>query len=161
MSGSRRIPLALLLLLLVVEVLWAWPWSRDMVRQVIIHAQQQVFLPAEGAVSVGKEPSRSRAEAALGLSNPLEASPENLEQGKRLYNTYCYVCHGARGRGDGPVAGGALLPTDLTTPVVQFQSDGSFYNTIRRGYGSMPAYNDRLSPQERWRVILYVRTLGQ
>lgn len=151
----------MLLTLLAAQVLWAWPWSRDMVLQIILHTQQQVFAPPEGSIAVGREARLSREAAARQLRNPLPAEVATLEEGKQLYATYCFVCHGSDGRGNGPVASGAMVPADLTTARVQSQSDGSLYSTIRHGLGSMPAYYDRLTPRERWLVVHYVRTLGQ
>lgn len=145
---------------LAAQVLWAWPWSRDMVWQIILHTQQQVFAPPEGSIAVGREVPLTREQAARELRNPLPDDAATLEQGKQLYATYCLVCHGAEGRADGPVAGGAMVPADLTTERVQSQNDGTLYSTIRHGVGMMPAYYDRLTPRERWLVIQYVRTLG-
>ena len=146
---------------LTAQVLWAWPWSRDMVMQIILHTQQQVFAPPEGSVAVGREVQLTREEAARQLRNPLPADAATLEEGKQLYVTYCLVCHGPEGRGNGPVASGAMAPADLTTERVQSQSDGALYSTIRHGLGMMPAYYDRLTPRERWLVVHYVRTLGR
>jgi len=146
---------------LAAQVLWAWPWSRDLVLQIILHTQQQVFAPPEGSVASGREVRLSREVAARELRNPLPADAGSLEEGKQLYATYCFVCHGPQGRGDGPVAGGALVPADLTTDTIQKQNDGYLYSTIRHGLGTMPAYYDRLTPRERWLVIHYLRTLGR
>jgi mono/diheme cytochrome c family protein len=150
-----------LLAVLAAQVLWAWPWSRDMVLQIIIHTQQQVFAPPEGSVAVGREMEMTREEAARQLRNPLPAEATTLEEGKQLYATYCFVCHGPEGRGNGPVAGAAMVPADLTLARIQSQSDGSLYSTIRDGLSTMPAYYDRLTPRERWLVVHYVRMLGQ
>ena len=58
--------------------------------------------------------------AAIGL--PLLASGEQqpgigkeMDVGKREYDANCAVCHGPKGKGDGPNAGaGVLRPADLT-----------------------------------------------
>lgn len=118
-------------------------------------------MPPPGSISVGHEPRLARQVAARQLQNPLPANPQTREEGKQLYQTYCYVCHGSGGRGDGPVASGAMVPADLTTNRIQAQSDGSLYHTIRHGLGTMPAYYERLTPRERWLLVHYLRTLGQ
>jgi hypothetical protein len=37
--------------------------------------------------------------------------------------------------------------------------DGKIFETISVGYGSMLGLKDKLSPQERWAIVLYIRTL--
>ena len=150
---------AALLLLLVAANVWAWPWSRDLVVQMITRPQQYATVPPPNSIPMGREVQVSRELARAQLRNPLTASPHSLEKGKALYETYCLVCHGPQGRGNGPVAGGAMLPADLTSERIRRQSDGELYHTIRHGLGSMPAYYERLKPEERWQVVLYIRTL--
>ncbi len=164
MRKLKRAGMVLLLMGLGVEALWAWPWSRDMVIEPIIRPLLIMLTPAPGAVMVGAEPQMTREQADQLLHNPLPATPENLAAGKNLYGTFCQLCHGISGRGDGPVAqasSGALPAADLTKATIQQQSDGFLYSTIRYGRLSMPEYQESLSPKERWQVILYVRTLGQ
>src|SRR2546430_4998462 len=46
------------------------------------------------------------------LVNPRTRTSESVNHGRFLYETFCLVCHGAAGRGDGPissVAGGAVF----------------------------------------------------
>ncbi len=146
-------------MLLVAANVWAWPWSRDLVVQMITRPQQYATVPPPNSIPVGREVQVSREQARAQLRNPLSPGPESLGKGKVLYETYCLVCHGPQGRGNGPVAGGAMLPADLTSARIRQQSDGELYHTIRHGLGSMPAYYERLKPEERWQVVLYVRTL--
>lgn len=160
MSRARRILLALLLGVVVVEALWAWPWSRDLVVQIIPRPQQYLIFPPPGSIPLGWEAPLAREAAVARLRNPLAPSPQAAEHGKKLYETYCLVCHGPQGRGDGPVAGGALLPADLASARVQSQTDGALYATVRNGFATMPAYGERLTPPERWQVVLYIRTLA-
>jgi mono/diheme cytochrome c family protein len=157
----REIGRAALLVLLAVTGLAAWPWSRDLVVQIITRPQQFALVPPPRSIPLAWEAPMPREQAGARLRNPLAVSAENLERGKVLYETYCLVCHGASGRGDGPVAGGAMLPADLTSERIQRQSDGLLYDSIRHGLGLMPAYYERLTPDERWQVVLYVRTLGK
>jgi mono/diheme cytochrome c family protein len=59
--------------------------------------------------------------AAVGL--PLMACGQQqadigkqMDVGKREYDTHCAVCHGSKGKGDGPYPGtGETRPADLTT----------------------------------------------
>jgi mono/diheme cytochrome c family protein len=76
-----------------------------------------------------------------------------------LYDIYCTVCHGADGRGGGPVGKYFRVVADLTSSSIQAYSDGLMYSIIREGGFNMPAYAESLSRQERWAVVRYVRTL--
>ena len=100
------------------------------------------------------------------LRNPLTASPENLKRGEELFRRHCTACHGSSGRGDGPIAlQWQRLPRDLTHPERQARlTDGEIFTKISQGHRQgadviMPGLANRLSADDRWRVVLYVRTL--
>jgi mono/diheme cytochrome c family protein len=150
-----------LVTLLGATALWAWPWSRDLVVQLFTRPQQNAATPPPGTVSVGWEAPLTHSQADGRLRNPLASTPETRAAGQKMYVTYCQPCHGATGRGNGPVAGGAMLPADLTTAQVRARSDGYLYATVRNGVGLMPAYGTRMTPEERWQVVLYLRTLTE
>ena len=49
----------------------------------------------------------------------------HANDGRQMYTTYCATCHGATGRGDGPVAASLrVAPRDLT--VLSRNNDGKF-----------------------------------
>ena len=92
---------------------------------------------------------------------PVTAPPMAL--GERVYQTQCAACHGSIGRGDGAAAAGlAPVPADLTdfrrlataTPL-------DFYRRVTIGVAgtAMPAYESRLTAEERWAVASYASTL--
>jgi mono/diheme cytochrome c family protein len=100
------------------------------------------------------------------LPNPLTASPENLSRGQELFRRHCTACHGSSGKGDGPIAlQWARLPRDLTHPERQARlTDGEIFTKISQGHRSgsdviMPGLSNRLSADDRWRIVIYVRTL--
>lgn len=108
------------------------------------------------------EPPMTNEQAAVTLHNPLTASRGTLEAGKLLYLNQCAVCHGAAGEGDGPVV--HLLrkhPDSLASETGRNWTDGYIYGVIRNGHGYMPSLGDAMSSDERWSVILYVRSLQQ
>lgn len=161
MNRVKGAALLLVIVALAVEALWAWPWSRDMIVQPILRPLLLMFGSAPSAVAIGSEPPRTREVAARELHNPLSPTPENLQAGKKLFDIYCAPCHGVSGEGNGPASTPALPAANLTSPLIQQQSDGMIYSTIRYGRLAMPQYQESLSPKERWQVILYVRTLGE
>ena len=96
------------------------------------------------------------------LSNPTPIDAASIARGQVTYTNMCSPCHGAVGRGDGPV--GKLFPfiLPLTGPKAQNAmklSDATIYAIIRQGRGLMPSYGSRVSAAERWDVINYVRSL--
>jgi mono/diheme cytochrome c family protein len=80
---------------------------------------------------------------------------DTLALGKSLYETNCAACHGEDGVGK--VLGAADF-TDLR--FVDDRAPRDFYLTVTQGKGSMPAWQGRLSQDERWAVIDYLRTFS-
>jgi hypothetical protein len=95
------------------------------------------------------------------FTNPLPRAMAVLERGRKVYNIYCYPCHSTMGLADGPVVGPNRFPapTSLQTDVVRNYKDGEIFHIIARGKGKMPAYADRIAPEDRWAAIHYVRVL--
>jgi mono/diheme cytochrome c family protein len=128
---------------------------RDMVDQPSYRPQKDPLPLAEGAVpTIGVEPPVTRE-----ASSPAAATPASITQGQKLFVIYCQHCHGASGRGDGPVARKISRPADLTARKYLEARDGLIYNAIRNGGVIMPPLSEALAPAERWRVVDYVRKL--
>lgn len=87
--------------------------------------------------------------------------PAVLEIGRIMFERHCAVCHGAAGRGDGPIIGPGLFPLapDLVEGPALGQSDGYMYAVIRAGRGLMPSYGGRIAHHERWAIVNYMRAL--
>ena len=69
------------------------------------------------------------------------------------------MCHGARGAGDGTLANSLRI----TIPDFQTHSkrtDGELFYILTEGHGRMPAEGERLSPEWRWDMINFVRSLS-
>ena len=147
----------------------ALPWNDDMKDQPSVKTQEsQVELPAESVPSDGGEldgpadlPELVRARLSAGerLSGPLPADDADEDRGPLMYETYCQVCHGAAGAGDGSVGQKYNpQPMDLTLPYVQNQPDGQLFYTITHGGVVMPSYRFAMSKEDRWRIVRYLRT---
>ena len=139
----------------------AFPWSIDMFRGESVQALARAprVMPP-GTLPVNGEAPMSREVAATTLRNPITPSAAALAAGKTLFGDNCTACHGVTGRGDGTVR--FLLripPADLTAGVATQRSDGYIYATIRNGSIVMPSYGDAMSSNERWEVVLYLRSL--
>lgn len=81
-------------------------------------------------------------------------------QGARLFAINCAHCHGQTGAGDGPVAGFLPeLPANLHAPAVQQKPDAELYEIVTKGEHAMPAFEKFLSPDERWALVSFLRSL--
>jgi cytochrome c len=90
---------------------------------------------------------------------PLTLTRETVERGQQRYEVYCATCHGVLGNGVSQVGRNMGLrepPSLLDLPAYP---DGYYYVVISEGFGLMPAYAEKLSPEDRWAVVAYVRAL--
>jgi cytochrome c oxidase cbb3-type subunit 3 len=91
----------------------------------------------------------------------------NDANGKKLYLTYCFTCHGKTGKGDGYAASyQAVQPRDLTNNIyMSTRTDQDLFDAISGGgaafHGSivMPAWKESLSEEQIWDLVAYIRTL--
>lgn len=94
--------------------------------------------------------------------NPVPATADQVAAGKGTFQAKCAVCHGQRGRGDGPAALTMIpRPFDLTVHV-PLHSDGELFWFVSEGIGGtqMPAWKEQLGETERWQVIRYLQELA-
>jgi mono/diheme cytochrome c family protein len=97
-------------------------------------------------------------------------SPFDLTQaaavsaGEKAYQYYCIQCHGRYYDGLGTVGQSfAPLPSDLRSAKVQSMLSEKLFHEISYGIpnGRQPALASTISPEERWQVIAFVKSLGQ
>jgi mono/diheme cytochrome c family protein len=96
------------------------------------------------------------------MTNPEEASKANVALGKTLYAKHCKSCHGKEGYGDGPKAeevDGDL--GDFSTEEFQEQSDGALFYKSYFGRDDMPNYEKKMSEEDMWLVVHFMRTLAE
>jgi mono/diheme cytochrome c family protein len=101
------------------------------------------------------------ARAGRELQNPYRATARTLDEGKALFQTYCMVCHGEQGKGDGPIAGKIPPPPSYVSERVLAFPEGRIFHVITMGAGKMPSYAAQLSASERWKIVTYVHTALQ
>jgi mono/diheme cytochrome c family protein len=123
--------------------------------------------PVPGTIARGYHPfhyTRGDAEgerAGRELTDPFHSDPPTLDKGKALYETYCLVCHGAEGKGDGPIASKIPPPTSYKSDRVMGFLPGRLFQVVTLGSNKMPSYAAQLSPDDRWLIITYIRAVLQ
>jgi mono/diheme cytochrome c family protein len=91
---------------------------------------------------------------------PLEITRGALERGRQRYQIYCSMCHGDTGYGDGMIVQrGFVPPPSLHIERLRTAPPGYFVEVITNGFGAMYSYNDRVPPEDRWKIAAYVKTL--
>jgi mono/diheme cytochrome c family protein len=145
------------------------PWDKDMVDQPSVKAQESNVASTPTSVPVGGRDGypppkdivalvRARLEAGRTLSNPVPKSPESLARGRDMYELHCIVCHGAQGRGNGPVGQKFVpQPMELNFDYVQLQPDGQIFYTISHGSIAMPGYREAIAVQDRWHLVNFIK----
>jgi mono/diheme cytochrome c family protein len=118
-------------------------------------------MPPEGTVPTNWVPYPQDWDTANQdqIKNPLPVTPQVLETGRKLFNTYCIVCHGAHADGLGFVVPKMTQPPPLIVGGALSFSDGRIFTIITGGIGNMPPYQTELNPSARWAIVQYVRVL--
>lgn len=140
----------------------SFPWSFDMwIQPSILPYEEPVLYPQLSVSTTGLRIKPLPREDFENIAvNPVPASEASLKNGEKVFNTYCFVCHGMEGKGDGPVIKRGFYPLNLTTPGVVARDDGYIYAYIR--YGGkvmMPSYRESITSEDAWDVVNYVRKL--
>ena len=108
-------------------------------------------------------------------ASKVSANPPPAYEGRKLYVSYCQLCHGSTGKGDGPLSKTMQInPADLTT-TVRSRSD-TILTRIITGEGrqtitgrdrhnllseNMPEWKDVFSDSQVKALIAYLRFLGR
>ncbi|HLN20788.1 MAG TPA: cytochrome c [Bacteroidales bacterium] len=113
------------------------------------------YVPFEYSIS-----AESRKKAGEELKNPFEPTESNIQRGKEAYETFCIGCHGPAGEGDGQLFKMGLYPMKprpLAGSSANVLQDGEIYHTIKLGFGSMGPHGSQVRPDDRWKIIIYIR----
>jgi mono/diheme cytochrome c family protein len=98
-----------------------------------------------------------------------------IDRGRERFEIHCAICHGYTGQGGNDAETGHGLVgrrwpvNDPELPLPdrrrrrqprrQLMADGEYFEVITNGKGTMPAYGARISPEDRWAIVHYLRAL--
>jgi mono/diheme cytochrome c family protein len=93
--------------------------------------------------------------------SPLKSTAEAVTKGKSLFAANCQRCHGPLGKGDGPESDARSPAADLTDEFrIELNPEGILYYKVWNGHPpEMPAFNDKLTKEEVWALVEYLKTL--
>ncbi len=107
--------------------------------------------------------------ALSALLFPMQGAAQgtNAFKGHELFDTYCFVCHGTSGKGDGPLAAKLeKVPANLTDKVrMSKRSDKDLFNIVKgtdthKINGIMPQWGLVLSDPDINALVAYLKFLG-
>ncbi len=126
--------------------------------------------PVEGSISRDFIPfqytidEEERIRAGEELGNPFAGNTSVIKRGKEAYTAFCQNCHGVKGEGKGHlVTSGKYIavPRTLVGETARALKDGEIYHSITLGYGSMGPHGSQLRPDDRWKIVSYIREVLQ
>ena len=125
----------------------------------------------KGTIPRGKIPypypktTEGQKQAGLELVNPLKDTT-GMSVGKAKYELTCIMCHGPLGDGKGYLVTTKKFNKEVTSLIGDFvknKPDGEIYHVISVGSvsGFMGSQSLQISPEDRWKVVMYVRSLAK
>ncbi|MFY9341489.1 MAG: cytochrome c [Planctomycetota bacterium] len=148
----------------------------------LLGAKPKALVVARGSLPDQKL-AHTDAAGAFVKQNPLPLSHEftvlgrkvsTIDRGRERFEVFCSVCHGYSGQGgNDPKSGHGLVGRRWPAAIPSFHwnpapgadnrvpslPDGEVFEYITNGKGTMPPYGARLSVEDRWAIVHYVRAL--
>jgi mono/diheme cytochrome c family protein len=91
---------------------------------------------------------------------PIDLTADVLHHGQKQYTLFCQICHGASGDGNGVTkAFGMVATASYHDDRIRQMPEGEIFNTILHGKNTMRGYADKVTPQDAWAIVSYVRAL--
>lgn len=97
--------------------------------------------------------------------DPVATTPAMLAEARQIYTNNCQKCHGVNGDGRLPPGSNyfySTKPTNFTNRrIVDPMTDGEIFWKISHGRKPMPAFQNRLSDQQRWELVNLIREFAR
>jgi mono/diheme cytochrome c family protein len=95
-----------------------------------------------------------------GFPADLPVTETFIRRGQGRYMIYCAPCHGSLGDGNGITKSyGMLITPTYHDDRLRAMPEGEIFDVITHGRNTMFSYADKLSPDDRWAVVAYMRAL--
>ncbi|MGH2460222.1 MAG: CopD family protein, partial [Chloroflexota bacterium] len=138
----------------------AWLRQRIDVRRAAAVAVCGLCLGGIGGALAFRDVQQAQAQvaaSAASLAHPPTA--QSIADGAVVFRANCAVCHGVDAQGDGPMAQSLSPPPSNLIVHVPLHPDGDLENWIATGFpgSAMPAFQDKLTDQQRWDVLNYLK----
>lgn len=97
------------------------------------------------------------------MRNPVPANKGAIGAGMMTYMDRCQACHGENGDGKGEKADKlSVAPANFTDANAMSRlTDGELFWKITTGRRPMPGFKEKLTDEERWQVVDYIRTFTE
>jgi len=113
-----------------------------------------------GAVDDGSVFYTGETGNVLATAFPVPVTLDLVKQGQEAFNINCSACHGRDGYGEGMVVQrGFPQPPSFHSERLRDAPVGHFFQVITHGYGVMYPFGSRITPEDRWAIISYIRVL--
>src|SRR5437667_3727369 len=91
---------------------------------------------------------------------PFPVTADVMTRGRERFNIYCSPCHSRLGDGNGMVPQrGYKRPPTYHQDRLRKAPLGYFFDVMTNGFGAMPDYAAQIPPDDRWRIVAYIRAL--
>jgi mono/diheme cytochrome c family protein len=91
---------------------------------------------------------------------PFPVTEDVLKRGRERFNIYCAPCHSRLGDGNGMLPQrGYKQPPTYHQDRLRKAPLGYFFDVMTNGFGAMPDYAMQISPEDRWKIVAYIRAL--
>jgi cytochrome c6 len=103
--------------------------------------------------------TESKPSAAANAAPPkaTRGKPTGIQQ---TYVAKCAACHSSDGSGQGMI-GRSMKIRGFSSPEIQGKSDEELARVISSGRGKMPAYAGKLTSEQIFQLVAYIRALGK
>jgi hypothetical protein len=94
------------------------------------------------------------------LDVPVPVTKPLLLRGRERFDIFCSPCHGRTGDGQGMIVQrGFKSPSTFHVDRLRNERAGYFFDVMTNGFGQMSSYAPQITPEDRWAVVAWVKTL--
>jgi len=91
---------------------------------------------------------------------PVPVTKDLLLRGQERFDIFCSPCHDRTGNGNGMIVQRGLRPPpSYHIDRLRQAPIGHFFDVMSNGIGAMQDYSAQITPEDRWAIAAYIRTL--